>query len=92
MKIYAIIHNSDNGLDYEDYREYIDVKLYSSLDEASKIYQAKISNDYEGSFELIEWEVDTNNKKTLKESQYVNCKPYDPYKEDDKNWAYGDDN
>lgn len=92
MKVYAIIHNSDNGLSYEDYREYTDIKLYSSLDEASKIYKEKVSNKYEGNFELIEWEIDTNNKTTLEESPYIDCTPYDPYEEDDKDWAYGDDN
>lgn len=91
MKVYAIIYNSDNGLSYEDYREYTDIKLYSSLDEASKIYKEKVSNKYEGNFELIEWEIDTNNKTTLEESPYIDCTPYDPYEEDDKDWAYGDD-
>lgn len=90
MKVYAIIYNSDNGLSYEDYREYTDIKLYSSLDEASKIYKEKVSNKYEGNFELIEWEIDTNNKTTLEESPYIDCTPYNPYEEDDKDWAYGD--
>lgn len=90
MKVYAIVHNYNNGLSYEDYMEYTTTNLYSTLDEAFHIYKTKISNKYEGNFELIEWEVDTNNKKTLKESPYINCTPYNPYEEDDKNWAYGD--
>lgn len=91
MKIYAIIYNSDNGLNCEDYREYSDTKLYSSLKEASEIYETHVSGKYEGGFELIEWEIDTNNKKTLKESPYINCTPYDPYEEEDKKDCYGDD-
>lgn len=91
MKVYAIIHYFDNGLVYEDYRDYVTTNLYSDLSNASKIYQEKTSGKYEGSFEIVEWEVDTNNKKTLEKSPYIDCKPYDPWEEDDKNWAYGDD-
>ena len=91
MKVYAIIRNWDNGLSYEDYREYTNTDIYSNLDEALNIYKTKTLNKYEGSVTLIEWEVDTNNKKTLKKSPYIDCTPYDPYEEEDKNFAYGDD-
>lgn len=92
MKVYAIIRNWDNGLSYEDYREYTAIDLYSNLNEAIDIYKTKTSNKYEGSVTLIEWEINTNNKKTLKESPYIDCTPSDPYEEEDeKNFSYGDD-
>ena len=91
MKIYAIIHYFDNGLTYEDYRDYVTTNLYSDLSEASKIYQSETSDKYEGAFKLVEWEIDTNNKKTLQETSYIPCTPYDPYEEEDKKFAYGDE-
>lgn len=91
MKVYAIIHNWDNGFNYEDYREYTNTDLYSNLDEALNIYEATISSKYEGSVTLIEWEVDTNNKTTLKESTYIDCTPFNPFEDDDKDCCYGDD-
>ena len=71
MKIYAIIHYYDNGFTYEDYRNYVTTNLYSDLSKASKIYQSKTSGKYEGALELVEWELDTNNKKTLQETEYI---------------------
>lgn len=82
MKVYAVIHYYDNGLVCDDNRDYVNTDLYSDLNEASKIYQAKTNNKYEGTFELVEWEIDTNNKKTLKETSYVPCTPNDPWDDD----------
>lgn len=86
MKIYAVIHYYDNGLVYEDNRDYVNTDLYSDLNEASKIYQSKTSGEYEGAYELVEWEIDTNNKKTLQETGYNPCTPDDPW--DDDEWEY----
>lgn len=91
MKVYAIIHYYDNGLTYEDKENYVTTNLYSDLSNASEIYKSKTSGKYEGAFELVEWEIDTNNKKTLQKSPYIDCTPYDPWEEEDKKWAYGDD-
>lgn len=90
MKVYAIIHYYDNGLVYEDNEDYVTTNLYSDLSNASKIYQSKTSDKYEGAFELVEWEIDTNNKKTLQQTGYMPCKAYDPW-DDDEDLAYGDD-
>ena len=91
MKVNANIHYYDNGLVYEDKEEYVTTNLYSYLSEAYKIYQSETSDKYEGAFKLVEWEIDTNNKKTLQETSYIPCTPYDPFEEDDKNCAYGDE-
>lgn len=81
MKIYVIVHKYDSYFNDGECKEYTTIKLYSDLDKAVKIYQTKLSNEYIGSFKLVEWEADTNNKKTLKESPYIECKPYDPFEE-----------
>lgn len=91
MKIYAIIHKFDNGLKYGEYREDIITTLYSDLDKALETYQTKEANAYIGSFKLVKWELDTNKKKTLKESKYIPTKPWNPFEEEDKQMAYGDD-
>lgn len=91
MKVYAIIHYYDNGLAYQDCRDYVTTNLYSDLTKASEIYKSKTSGKYVGAFELVEWEIDTNNKKTLQDTGYMICAPDDPFEEEDKNWAYGDD-
>lgn len=91
MKVYAIIRNWDNGLSYEDYEKYTATDLYSNLEEALNIYKTKTSDKYEGSVTLIEWEIDTNNKKTLQETEYIPCTPYDPWEEYNKELCYGDD-
>lgn len=89
MKVYAVIHYYDNGLTYEDREDYVTTNLYSYLSKASEIYQSKTSGKYEGAFELVEWEIDTNDKKTLQKTSYMPCSAYDPW--DNDGWEYGDD-
>ena len=76
MKIYVVSHYYDNGEDYEDYREYKEHKLYSTLQIASEYFWASVVGDYEGKYVLTEWELDTQAKKTLEESAWIECKPY----------------
>ncbi len=78
MKIYAVIHYYDNGFIYGDTKDCATTNLYSNLSEASKIYQSKTSGKYEGAFELVEWELNTNIKKTLQETKYIPCTPCYP--------------
>jgi hypothetical protein len=97
MKIYVVSHYYDNGESYEDYREYEEHKLYSTLQIASEYFWASVVGDYEGKYVLTEWELDTQEKKTLEESAWVKCKPY--YNEewqgepepDDENYDYTPD-
>lgn len=70
MKIYAVIHYYDDDAIYKFTKKCATTNLYSNLSEASKIYQAKTSGKYEGAFELVEWELNTNYKKTLQETDY----------------------
>jgi len=76
MKIYVVSHFYDNGEDYEDYRVYKEHKLYSTLQIASGYFWAAVVDDYEGKYVLTEWELDTQAKKTLEESAWIECKPY----------------
>ncbi len=76
MKIYVVSHYYDNGESYEDYREYEEHKLYSTLQIASEYFWASVVDDYEGKYVLTEWELDTQEKKTLEESAWIKCKPY----------------
>lgn len=76
MKIYVVSHYYDNGESYEDYREYKEHKLYSTLQIASEYFLAAVVDDYEGKYVLTEWELDTQEKKTLEESAWIECKPY----------------
>lgn len=76
MKIYVVSHYFDNGESYEDYREYEEHKLYSTLQIASEYFWASVAGDYEGKYVLTEWELDTQEKKTLEESTWITCRPY----------------
>ena len=86
MKVYSVEHKYDNGESYEDYREYTDVKLFSTYERANTFFWERVISDYKGKYLMHEWELDTNEKKLLDESEYIACKPYDPfddYYEDD---------
>ena len=76
MKIYVVSHYYDNGESYEDCRVYKEYKLYSTLQIASEYFWASVTGDYEGKFILTEIELDTQEKKVLEESVWLECKPY----------------
>lgn len=73
MKIYVVTHFYDNGESYEDYREYEEHKLYSTYRKAQEEFWASVVSDYEGKYVLTEWELDTQEKKTLEESAWIKC-------------------
>lgn len=73
MKIYVVIHSYDNGESYEDYREYKDYMMFSTYQKASYYFWNHVVDDYMGKFTLIEWELDTQERKTLEESVYIKC-------------------
>lgn len=93
MKIYAVLHHYDNGYTYEDYRYYTDTYLFETRKAASDYFWTKVTDDYEGSYELYEWELDTQNKVLIEDSVWVKCSPDDAIDDDwDKNWEeYYDD-
>ena len=74
MRIYVVSHYYDNGESYEDYRDYEEHKLYSTLQIASEHFWASVVGDYEGKYVLTEWELDTQEKEILEESAWVECK------------------
>lgn len=76
MKIYVLSHFYDNGESYEDYREYEEHKLYSTYQLGLKAFYDSVESDYEGKFNLIEWELDTQKRQLLEESAWIKCKPY----------------
>jgi hypothetical protein len=75
MKVYAVIHYYDNGETYEDYREYRDTALYSTLDKATSVYWENVCDDYNGMFRIYEWELDTQEVTMLEESVYLHKYP-----------------
>lgn len=75
MKVYAVKHEYDNGLSYEDYREYESVSLFSSYKQASEIFWDNATSDYQGKYTLLEWELDSQNKTVLEETPYIACMP-----------------
>lgn len=75
MKIYIVKHQYDNGESYEDYREYSDYNYYSTLKKASTFFWNKVADEYEGKYQLIEWELDTQDQRVLEESPWITCTP-----------------
>lgn len=75
MFIYIVKHLYDNGEHYEDYREYEDYEMFSSFSRAKHVYWLRVSNDesYEGKYQLIKWELDTQKSEVLDESPWVSC-------------------
>jgi len=77
MKIYAVLHYYDNGLSFEDYREYTDTYLFETRKAANDYFWTKVTDDYEGKYELYEWELDTQNKVLIEDSIWITCTPID---------------
>ena len=77
MYIYVVKHLYDNGESYEDYREYEDYEMFSTYSRANQVYWIKVSDPdgYEGKFQLIEWELDTQDQQVLEESPWLTCTP-----------------
>ena len=73
MKIYVVSHYYDNGESYEDYREYEEHELYSTYQLGLRTFYDYVESDYEGKLTLTEWELDTQEKKTLEESAWIKC-------------------
>ena len=73
MKVYAVKHEHDNGLSYEDYREYEDIELFSTYEKANHVFWDYVTSDYEGQYILSEWELDTQDRTTLDKSVYIPC-------------------
>ena len=82
MKIYCVKHHYDNGEYGEDYRADTDLFLFSTIKKATNYYYSYVAEDFEGKYELVEWELDTQDQKVLEETPYVPCTPYDPYEDD----------
>lgn len=83
MKIYAVLHHYDNGYTYEDYRYYTDTYLFETHKAASDYFWTKVTDNYEGSYELYEWELDTQNKVLIEDSVWIKCSPDDDYWNED---------
>lgn len=92
MKIYVVNYFWDNGESYEDYREYTSYHLFSSLRKAESYYYLHVVEEYEGRYSLIEWELDTQEKRVLDQSPYRECSPsysnYDDYDSPDPEYDY----
>ena len=97
MRIYVVSHYYDNGESYEDYREYENHELYSTYQKAKDRFWASVVGDYEGKYVFTEWELDTQEKKTLEESAWISCKPWyndewpGDYEPDDEDYDYSPD-
>lgn len=82
MKIYCVKHSWDNGASYEDYRAYTEHKMFSTYEKALCYYVDSIIENYEGAFDLLSWELDTQEVDILEESPWEDCS---------LDWAYSDD-
>ena len=75
MKIYAVLHEYNNGLSYDDYEHWEDYNLFSDFAKASQYYWGHVSEDYEGQYTLMSWELNTQKREYYERSEYIPCTP-----------------
>lgn len=78
MDIYIVKHFYDNGLSYEDYRQYEDNLYYSSLELAENQYFPTIGKNFTGKYSVIKMTLDTNESNVIHETEYIHCN-FDDY-------------
>lgn len=77
MDIFILKHTYDNGLSYEDYRQYEDNLYYSTLELAENQYFSTIGKNFTGKYSVIQLTLDTNESKIIHETEYITCNFYD---------------
>lgn len=86
MNIYIVTHYTDNGERGEDYCKYEDRFYFSTLENASQFFWKKVTDDYEGQFTLVEWELDTQEHSEIETSVWIDCTPWWYYHYDEENY------